>query len=111
VRDERALEIPRTILTQLVNEVLRKEPLNEEQAELLTDQLAIQERQLRELTTAQIASGNIELDKGVSLMETSRWMHRVGIHLLRIEHYQNLLRYRIEAEAKPRSEGAVNKTS
>lgn len=110
VRDERALEIPRTILTQLVNEVLRKEPLNEEQAELLTDQLAIQERQLRELTTAQIASGNIELDKGVSLMETSRWMHRVGIHLLRIEHYQNLLRYRIEAEAKPRSEGAASKT-
>ncbi len=100
LRNENALQIPRTILSQLVSEVLSKEPLNEEQAELLTDQLAVQEQQLRELTMAQIASGKIDLDKGVSLMETSRWTHRVGLHLLRIEHYQNHLSYRMKVKQR-----------
>jgi phosphate:Na+ symporter len=86
LRDESHLQTGRTILSQLVNGMLRKEPLDEAQAELLTDQLAMQEQQLRELTMAQIASGQIELEKGVSLMEASRWVHRVSIHLLRIDH-------------------------
>jgi phosphate:Na+ symporter len=86
LRDENNLQIGRTILTQLVEGTLRKEPLDEEQSELLTDQLAVQEQQLRDRTTAQIATGEIELEKGVSLMETARWIHRVSIHLLRIDN-------------------------
>src|SRR5690606_17849806 len=86
LRDESNLQIGRTILTQLVEGMLRKEPLDEEQSELLTDQLALQEQQLRDRTTAQIATGQIELEKGVSLMETARWIHRVSIHLLRIDN-------------------------
>lgn len=94
LRDDTTLQIPRMILSQLVNGVIHKEPLDEEQAELLTDQLATQEQQLRAATMAQIATGQIELDKGVSLMETSRWIHRVSIHLLRIDHNMRRLNYR-----------------
>jgi phosphate:Na+ symporter len=103
LRDENQLQISRTILTQLVDGILQKEPLDEEQAKLLTDQLATQEQQLRERTTAQIASGQIELEKGVNLMETSRWIHRVSIHLIRIDHNMRHLHRRVvskhEAEA------------
>lgn len=98
LRDEGTLQVARTILSQLVSGVIRKEPLDEQQAGLLVDQLATQEQQLRELTMAQIATGQIELDKGVSLMETSRWIHRVSIHLLRIDHNLQQLNYRVASK-------------
>lgn len=98
LRDEHALQVARLILMQLLSCVLNKEPLDEEQAGLLVDQLAQQEQQLRELTMAQIATGQIELDKGVSLMEASRWIHRVSIHLLRIDHNLQQLNYRVASK-------------
>lgn len=95
LRDEQELQIARVILMQLVTSVLNKEPFNPEQAEMLVGQLALQEQQLRERTMAKIATGQIELDKGVSLMEVSRWIHRVSIHLVRIDHNLERLNYRV----------------
>lgn len=94
LREEQELQIAKVILAQLVSSVLDKAPLNQEQSELLVQQLAMQERQLRERVMEQIATGKIDLDKGVSLMEASRWIHRVSNHLVRIDYNWEQLNYR-----------------
>lgn len=100
IRDENELQIARIILAQLVASVLDKDPLNQEQSELLVEQLATQEQQLRERVMEQIATGQIDLDKGVGLMEVSRWIHRVSIHLLRIDYNWEQLNYRSTASKR-----------
>lgn len=90
----------RLLLWQLVDSLLQRVHLDEAQAQLLVDQLGAQEQHLRELTMQQIAQGKIELDLGVSFMETARWMHRVGGHLVRIDHKLRALDY----PTKPKSE-------
>lgn len=85
------LHSARLMLLQLAQDLLQKDKLDPQQASLLVEQLEIQEDHLRELTMQQIARGSIELKQGISLMETGRWMHRVGWHLTRIEHNLVLL--------------------
>jgi len=80
------LRSARLLLLQLVQNLVTRDQLDEEQANLLVDQLEAQESHLRQLTMRRIANGQIELKHGISLMETGRWMHRVGWHLTRIDH-------------------------
>ena len=101
LRDENELQIARVILAQLVSSVLDSEPLNQEQSELLVEQLAVQEQQLRERMMEQIATGQIDLDRGVGLMEVSRWIHRVSIHLVRIDYSWEQLNYRVASKREP----------
>lgn len=91
---DESLRSARLLLWQLVQSVMQGQHLDSEQAQLLVDQLSVQEQHLRDLTMQQIAQGKTELDQGVSLMETARWMHRVGGHLLRIDHKLQALDYR-----------------
>jgi phosphate:Na+ symporter len=90
----------RLLLWELVQSLLEGKPLDEVQAQLLVDQLGAQEQHIRDLTMRQIALGTLELDRGVSLMETARWMHRVGGHLLRIDQKLNSLGYRGESRSE-----------
>ncbi|WP_331346186.1 Na/Pi symporter [Cellvibrio sp. UBA7661] len=98
LRDEQELRVAKLILMQLVSSVLDKEPLDQQQSGLLVEQLASQEQQLRERMMERIATGQIELDKGVSLMEVSRWIHRVSVHLVRIDHNWEQLNYRVASK-------------
>jgi phosphate:Na+ symporter len=88
------------LLWQLVQSIMAGELLDEEQAQLLVEQLGEQEKHLRDLTMQQIATGKLELARGVSLMETARWMHRVGSHLLRIERRLDALDYRTDSKSE-----------
>lgn len=96
LRSDEELRSARLILWQLVQGLANGEPIDNEQSELLVAQLQNQESHLRNITMQHIAKGNIELKQGVSLMETARWMHRVGWHLVRIDH--NLTRFKFRQE-------------
>lgn len=94
------LRSARPILLQLARNLLHKDKLDPAQTLLLVEQLENQEDHLRDITMQRIANGKVELKQGISLMETGRWMHRVGWHLTRIQHNLDHLDPALAGEAQ-----------
>ncbi|ACE85683.1 Na/Pi cotransporter family protein [Cellvibrio japonicus] len=88
---EDQLTSAKQVLMTLTQALVESRPLAPDQAGLLVGQLQTQEQHLRELTMQQVATGSLSLDTGVSRMETARWMHRVGTHLVRIYQYLGVM--------------------
>lgn len=84
------------LLWELVQQVAKGDALNADQADMLVDKLSEQDKYLREITMQQIAKGTLELNRGVNIMESGRWMYRVGWHLVRIDH--NLQRLNVSSD-------------
>lgn len=91
------LATAKLLLWELVEQISKGEPLNMDHAEMLVEKLGEQDKHLRELTMQQIAKGSLELNRGVNIMESGRWMYRVGFHLLRIDH--NLQRLNLTSDS------------
>lgn len=79
------LATAKILLWELVQQLARGETYNAEHAEMLVQKLGEQDKYLREMTMQQIARGSLELNRGVNIMESGRWMYRVGFHLVRID--------------------------
>src|SRR5690606_18418363 len=91
------LATAKLLLWELVQQISKGEALNAEHSEMLVEKLGEQDKHLREVTMQQIAKGSLELNRGVNIMESGRWMYRVGFHLLRIDH--NLQRLNLTSDA------------
>lgn len=100
LRETQELQHARKLVEGVVAPVAAGQAVEEASIQAFVSELSHHELQVRELLLQKIAGGQVELKRGVNLMEALRWLQRVAGHFERIDQGIRLFFY------QPASEGS-----